>query len=95
VKEAIRDQVNGHLAPEDRCNMLHSTDNAAEAIEYLKLAFAPDELEELLVRVRVGRRSGESPHIGETGSAGGSDAGAQSSTWVERRSKARRKARQP
>jgi hypothetical protein len=95
VKEAIRDQVNGHLAPEDRCNMLHSTDNAAEAIEYLKLAFAPDELEEMLVRVRVDRRSGESHHIGESGSAGGSDAGVQSSTWVERRSKARQKARQP
>jgi len=98
VKEIIRDQVNGSLAPEDRCNMLHSTDNAAEAVEYLKLAFTPDELEGILAPVRVGRRSGESYGVGDVDSAGRQGAGesAWRSTLVDRvRPKVRRGVQRP
>jgi hypothetical protein len=61
VKEVIRDQLNLHLPPDLRCNMIHSTDNAAEAIEYLTLAL-PEEDAELLASTRTA--PGSSAHKG-------------------------------
>lgn len=51
AKERIRHALNEGLAPDERCNMLHSSDNASEAVEYLRLAM-PDEMDALLGQAR-------------------------------------------
>jgi hypothetical protein len=50
VKEEIRDRLNARLPPPERCNWLHSSDNAWGAAEYLRLAL-PDALPSIFERV--------------------------------------------
>lgn len=73
VKERIRDALNEELPPADRCNMLHSSDNASEAVEYLRLAM-PDEAGEILALARscgsrppAARSSAPAPRQGDAG----------------------------
>jgi hypothetical protein len=47
VKSEIRDRVNDQLAPADRCNVIHSSDNTWGAREYLELALG-DRAAEIL-----------------------------------------------
>lgn len=50
VKDKIRHWFNARVPAEERCNVLHSSDNQAEAHHYLQLALAPDQVEQLLAR---------------------------------------------
>jgi hypothetical protein len=51
VKEALRDTLNAGLPDADRRNALHSSDNAAEALGYLRLAL-PESVDEIVADAR-------------------------------------------
>lgn len=57
VKARIRDRLNARLPEAERCNLLHSSDHAWGALEYLRLA-APEATPQLLVEV-TRRREGQ------------------------------------
>jgi len=50
IKGELRDLVNQRLAPEERCNVIHSSDNTWGAWEYLQLA-VPEKLDEILAAI--------------------------------------------
>jgi hypothetical protein len=50
AKIGIRDRLNARLAPDQRCNWLHSSDHAWGALEYLRLA-APEAVGAVLAEL--------------------------------------------
>lgn len=73
IKEQIRDALNDGLASDERCNMLHSSDNSTEALEYLQLAM-PDEVAEILVLARSRRELATAAAAGPALDQGAADA---------------------
>jgi hypothetical protein len=63
VKAEIRDRMNERLLPSDRCNVIHSSDNAWGAREYVQLAFA-EEAADVLAAVTRLRGSHQAPAHG-------------------------------
>jgi hypothetical protein len=51
VKDALRDLANAGVPPEHRCNVVHASDNAAQAEDYLRLAM-PAEADGLLAEAQ-------------------------------------------
>lgn len=49
-KDAIRDAFNANRPPQEHCNAIHSSDNAREARDYLRI-IAPNRVNEILARV--------------------------------------------
>jgi hypothetical protein len=50
-KDTIRDAFNANRPPHEHCNAIHSSDNAREARDYLRI-ISPDRMEMILGRVK-------------------------------------------
>lgn len=51
-KDAIRDAFNANRPPHEHCNVIHSSDNAREAHDYLRI-IAPERAADILQRVAI------------------------------------------
>lgn len=64
IKKRIRTELSDRLPVDDRCNLLHSSDNGAEAVECLKTVI-PGEVSSLLDKVEGYKRSRASLYSAE------------------------------
>ena len=55
VKEQIRDAFNNDVSAERHCNVIHSSDNGREALDYLRIV-APARADGILARLRAPQR---------------------------------------
>jgi hypothetical protein len=54
-KENIRDEFNTGFAAEQHCNVIHSSDNGREALDYLRIIM-PNEADEVLRSIATGAK---------------------------------------